>query len=156
MNTQLATFGAGCFWGVEHKFRQLDGVIDATVGFMGGDVSDVSYKQVCRGDTGHAEVCQVIYDPEKISYEQLLDAFWEMHDPTQVNRQGADIGDQYRSVIFFHTPAQKTAAQASKQALDTSGKFDKPVATRIEPAAEFYKAEEYHQQYIDKTGRHIC
>ncbi len=149
---EVATFGAGCFWGVESAFRQLAGVVATTVGFMGGHVENPSYQQVCTHETGHVEVVQVEFDTEKVSYEELLDAFWECHDPTQVNRQGWDIGDQYRSVIFFHTPRQKELATRSKAELTASGKYKKPIATSIEPAQEFYKAEEYHQQYYEKKG----
>lgn len=150
--TELATFGAGCFWGVEAAFRQLAGVVATTVGFMGGHVENPSYQDVCTKETGHVEVVQVEYDPEKISYEQLLAAFWECHDPTQVNRQGWDVGDQYRSVIFFHTPKQRKLAAELKEKLDASGNYKKPIATSIEPAQDFWKAEEYHQQYYEKKG----
>lgn len=149
---EVATFGAGCFWGVESAFRQLAGVVATTVGFMGGHVDNPSYQQVCTHETGHVEVVQVEYDSEKISYEDLLNAFWECHDPTQVNRQGWDVGDQYRSVIFFHTPRQRELATAAKADLNGSGKFKRPIATSIEAAQEFYKAEEYHQQYYEKKG----
>lgn len=154
--TKLATFGAGCFWGVEHKLRQVDGVIDATVGYAGGNVDNPTYEQVCGGDTGHGEVCQVEYDPSVVSYQQLLDVFWKMHDPTQVNRQGPDVGYQYRSVIFYHDEEQKKIAQLSFQALADSGKYIEPIATSIEPAPVFWPAEEYHQRYIEKTGRNVC
>ena len=150
--TELATFGAGCFWGVESAFRQVAGVVATTVGFMGGDADNPSYQQVCMNNTGHAEVVQVEYDPEEVSYGELLTAFWECHDPTQVNRQGWDIGDQYRSVIFFHTPQQRELAQAAKDQLEESGKYKKPIATTIETAQEFWKAEEYHQHYYEKRG----
>lgn len=152
----LATFGAGCFWHVEDAFRKMPGVIDAAVGFMGGSVADPSYERVCTGTTGHAEVCQVTYDPARVSYEQLLEAFWAMHDPTQMNRQGPDVGSQYRSVIFTHTPEQATTARRSKDALDASRKFKKPIATAIEPAGPFYRADEYHQRYFEKHGGGTC
>lgn len=151
-----ATFGAGCFWHIEDAFRKIPGVIDAAVGFMGGRVANPSYERVCSGTTGHAEVCQVTYDPAKVSYDQLLEAFWTMHDPTQMNRQGPDVGSQYRSVIFTHTPEQDTAARQSRDALDASRKFTKPIATAIEPADPFYRAEEYHQRYFEKHGGGTC
>ncbi len=150
--TQKATFGAGCFWGVEAVFRQVPGVVDAAVGFMGGSTRDPGYKEVCSGTTGHAEVVQVEYDPEKVSYEELLEVFWSIHDPTQLNRQGPDVGSQYRSVIFYHNADQKAAATASKQSLEESGEHDDEIVTQIEPAGEFYPAEEYHQRYFEKRG----
>lgn len=149
---ELATFGAGCFWHVEEAFRKVPGVVDTAVGFMGGTVPHPSYERVCAGDTGHVEVCQVTYDPVRVSYEQLLEKFWEIHDPTQVNRQGPDVGSQYRSVIFTHTPEQETAARRSKQALEQSRKFTKPIATVIESAVAFYRAEEEHQRYLEQHG----
>ncbi|MBI4449976.1 peptide-methionine (S)-S-oxide reductase MsrA [Candidatus Uhrbacteria bacterium] len=152
----LATFGAGCFWHVEDAFRKVPGVVDAAVGFMGGQVANPSYERVCTGTTGHAEVCQVTYDPARVSYGQLLEQFWEMHDPTQMNRQGPDVGSQYRSVIFAHTPEQEAAAKQSKEVLAKSGKFQRPIATDIEPAREFYRAEEYHQRYFEKHGGGTC
>jgi peptide-methionine (S)-S-oxide reductase len=154
--TEKATFGAGCFWGVEASFREIDGVKDALAGYEGGRTENPSYQDVCTDLTGHAEVVQVEYDPAKVSYDRLLDAFWQMHDPTQVNRQGPDFGTQYRSVIFYHTPEQDQAARASKARLECSGKFKKPIATQIEPAREFYRAEEYHQQYLAKRGLRHC
>ncbi len=154
--TEKATFGAGCFWGVEATFREVPGVTDATSGYMGGTLDNPSYQDVCTDRTGHAEVVQVSYDPEKVSYEQLLDVFWKMHDPTQINRQGPDFGKQYRTVIFFHTPEQERAARASKEALAKSGRFSKPVATAIEPAKAFWRAEEYHQRYLEKHGLRHC
>lgn len=154
--TEKATFGAGCFWGVEASFREMDGVTDALAGYEGGQTQNPSYKDVCTDLTGHAEVVQVEYDSSKISYDKLLDLFWQMHDPTQVNRQGPDVGTQYRSVIFYHTPEQEQAARASKTRLEASGKFKKPVATQIEPAQNFYRAEEYHQQYLAKRGLRHC
>lgn len=152
----LATFGAGCFWHVEDAFRKIPGVVDAAVGFMGGRVADPSYERVCTGTTGHAEVCQVTYDPARVSYEQLLEAFWVMHDPTQMNRQGPDVGSQYRSVIFTHTPEQAVTARRSKAALDASRKFKQPIATAIESAGPFYRADEYHQRYFEKHGGGTC
>lgn len=154
MNT--ATFAAGCFWGVEARFRELEGVVDASVGYMGGTRERPSYEDVCRGDTGHAEVVQLSYDPEAISYDGLLEAFWEMHNPTQLNRQGPDMGTQYRSVVFYHDEAQREAAERVKQALDSSGRFSGPVVTAIEPAATFWRAEDYHQQYLAKQGGGQC
>jgi peptide-methionine (S)-S-oxide reductase len=154
--SELATFGAGCFWGVEAAFRRLPGVTDAAVGYSGGDTADPTYKDVCTDETGHAEVVQVTFDPAKISYKQLLDAFWGLHDPTQVNRQGPDFGSQYRTAIFFHTPEQEADAKASKAALDASKKFKRPIATEITPAGKFYRAEEYHQRYLEKRGAASC
>ena len=153
---EKAMFGAGCFWGVEAAFRKLDGVTSTTVGYAGGTAKNPTYEQVCSGRTGHAEVVQVEYDPKKISYDQLLDAFWDSHDPTQMNRQGPDVGAQYRSVIFYATPEQETKARASKEKLAGSGTLDGPIATAIEPAREFYKAEDYHQQYLEKRGLASC
>lgn len=154
--TEKATFGAGCFWGVEANFREIDGVVDAVSGYEGGHTVNPTYKDVCTDRTGHAEVVQVEYDPAKVSYERLLDVFWNSHDPTQVNRQGPDTGTQYRTVIFFHTPEQEQAARASKSKLEASGRFRRPVATAIEPAQTFYRAEEYHQQYLAKRGLRHC
>jgi peptide-methionine (S)-S-oxide reductase len=151
-----ATFGAGCFWGVEAAFRKIPGVIATAVGYSGGHVENPSYRQVCSDSTGHVEVVEVEYDAAKVSFEQLLAVFWENHDPTQVNRQGPDIGSQYRSVIFYHDEAQKTAAEASKAALNASGRYRRPIATAIEPAATFWRAEEYHQQYLEKRGLTTC
>ncbi len=145
---EKATFGAGCFWGVEVAFRQIPGVVDAVVGYSGGTMENPTYRDVCTDRTGHAEVVQVTYDPAKVSYDQLLDVFWKMHDPTQVNRQGPDVGRQYRSAIFFHTPEQEAAAKASKERLAKSGKFSRPIATEITSAKPFYKAEDYHQRYL--------
>ena len=150
---ETATFGAGCFWGIEAGFRNIQGVVDAAVGYSGGHKENPTYEDVCTDETGHAEVVQVTFDPSKLSYEKLLDAFWQMHDPTQVNRQGPDFGSQYRSAIFVHSPEQKAAAEKSKAALQTSGKFRKPIATEITAAGPFYRAEEYHQRYLEKTGQ---
>jgi len=151
---ETVTFGAGCFWGVEAAFREVPGILEVTSGYCGGSVPNPSYEQVCTDRTGHAEVVEVRFDPKRVSYQRLLDAFWEMHDPTQENRQGPDVGGQYRSVIFNHTPEQKAAAEASKAALGASGRYRKPIATAIEPAAPFYPAEAYHQRYFEKHGAH--
>jgi len=153
---EKATFAAGCFWGVEATFRQLPGVISTRVGYTGGQLPNPTYKDVCSDRTGHAEAVEVEYDPAKISYEQLLNVFWENHDPTQLNRQGPDWGTQYRSAIFFHTPEQESAANASKEVLGKSGRFGKPIVTRIVPATTFYEAEDYHQQYLEKRGLASC
>lgn len=154
--TEKATFGAGCFWGVESAFREVDGVVDAAVGYEGGHTENPTYKDVCTDRTGHAEVVEIEYDPSKVSYEQLLNVFWNEHDPTQVNRQGPDFGTQYRTVIFYHTPEQERIARASKEALQKSGKFSRPIATEIVPAQTFYRAEDYHQQYLAKRGMRHC
>ena len=153
---ETAVFGAGCFWGVESFFREVPGVVDAVSGYAGGNVANPSYKQVCSGNTGHAEVVQVTYDPAKVSYDRLLDVYFANHDPTTMNRQGPDVGSQYRSVIFYHTPEQRTAAEESKAVLDKSGRFKKPIVTFIEPAPTFYPAEEYHQRYLEKRGQSHC
>jgi peptide-methionine (S)-S-oxide reductase len=155
-NLQTATFGAGCFWGVEEAFSRVPGVVGTEVGYMGGTRENPTYRDVCTGKTGHAEVTQVTYDPEKVSYEELLNVFWTIHDPTTVNRQGPDIGTQYRSVIFYHTPEQETAARASKENIERSGRYRRPVATEIVPASTFWRAEEYHQQYFAKQGGGHC
>ena len=154
--TRTATFGAGCFWGVEATFRQVEGVVDAAVGYAGGHLPDPTYKDVCTDRTGHAEVVQVEYDPERVSYDRLLDIFWENHDPTTLNRQGPDVGTQYRSVVFYHDDEQRKAAEESKQRLDASGHFRRPIVTQIVPAAPFYRAEEYHQRYLEKRGLASC
>jgi peptide-methionine (S)-S-oxide reductase len=153
---ELATFGAGCFWGVEVTFRQVRGVRDALVGYLGGTLANPTYKDVCTGRTGHAEVVQVEYDPDEVTYERLLEVFWENHDPTTLNRQGPDVGTQYRSAIFYHTPEQKAAAEASKARLDASGNFRKPIVTEITAASTFYPAEDYHQRYLEKRGLASC
>lgn len=153
---EKATFGAGCFWGVEAAFRQVKGVVSTTVGYSGGTVQEPTYKEVCTDRTGHAEVVEVVYDPSKVSYEKLLDVFWSAHDPTQLNRQGPDVGTQYRSVVFFHTPQQEAAAKASKEKLERAGVYKRPIVTEIVPAADFYRAEEYHQQYLEKRGLSQC
>jgi peptide-methionine (S)-S-oxide reductase len=152
--TEKATFGGGCFWGVEVAFRNLSGVKDAAVGYAGGTVENPTYEQVCTDRTGHAEVVQVEFDPDEVSYEEVLDTFWSVHDPTQLNRQGPDVGTQYRSVIFFHTPDQQEQALASKARVQA--RFDRPVVTEVEPAPEFWRAEDYHQQYLVKRGRATC
>jgi peptide-methionine (S)-S-oxide reductase len=149
---QKATFGAGCFWGVESNFRQIPGVVDARVGYLGGTLDNPTYQDVCTDRTGHAEVVQVTYDPQKVSYEKLVDAFWTMHDPTQLNRQGPDYGTQYRSAIFFHTPEQEAIAKRSKEEAQRSGRFKRPIVTEITPASKFYEAEDYHQRYFEKRG----
>lgn len=153
---ELATFGAGCFWGVEELYRALPGVIETAVGYEGGTMVNPTYEDVCSHTTGHAEVVQVTYDPERVSYEKLLEIFWHNHNPTTRNRQGPDIGDQYRSVIFYHSPAQKLAAECSKAALEKAGTFSRPIVTIIAPAEPFYKAESYHQQYLKKNNLGSC
>jgi peptide-methionine (S)-S-oxide reductase len=153
---EIATFGAGCFWGIEAAFRRVPGVLDAAVGYSGGRTENPSYQDVCTDTTGHAEVVQVTFDPAKLSYERLLDVFWTIHDPTQVNRQGPDYGKQYRTAIFFHSPEQEAAAKKSKQALEASGKLRRPVATEITAAGPFWRAEEYHQRYLEKRGAASC
>jgi len=149
-----ATFGAGCFWGVESAFRQLDGVTRTRVGYTGGRLENPTYEDVCSHTTGHAEVVEVSYDPEVVSYERLLDVFWGKHDPTQLNRQGWDIGDQYRSVIFFHDQEQQEEALRSKASEQVN--WSAPIVTQLEPAETFYEAEDYHQQYLEKRGRSTC
>ena len=150
---EVATFAAGCFWGVEATFRKVKGVKYTQVGYTGGDFVDPTYKDVCSGQTGHAEAVEVIFDPSVVSYEKLLELFWAMHDPTTSNRQGPDVGSQYRSAIFYHTDEQENAALASKINLQKSGKYQRGIVTQIVPAGRFYRAEEYHQQYIEKSGR---
>ena len=153
---EKATFAAGCFWGVEAAFRKVEGVTNTQVGYMGGKTESPTYEQVCGHTTGHAEVVEVTFDPAQVSYDDLLGLFWDCHDPTQVNRQGPDVGSQYRSAIFHHTPEQRAAAEASKQKLEASGKYSRPIATEITPAPTFYRAEEYHQQYLEKRGGGSC
>ena len=153
---EIATFGAGCFWGIEAAFRRVPGVIDAVSGYSGGHMANPTYKDVCTDETGHAEVVQVTFDPAKLSYAQLLDTFWQIHDPTQMNRQGPDFGSQYRSAIFFHSLEQEAVAKKSKVALEASGKSQRPIATEITAAGTFYRAEEYHQKYLEKRGAASC
>lgn len=153
---EKASFGAGCFWGVEDFFRAVKGVKDAAAGYMGGNLENPTYEDVCTGRSGHAEVVEVTYDPKEVAYEELLKVFWSKHNPTTLNRQGPDVGEQYRSVIFYYTPEQKVVAEKSKEELEKSGKFNKPVVTGIEPASKFYKAEEYHQRYLEKHGLSTC
>lgn len=152
----LATFGAGCFWGVEDTFRQIPGVLDVIVGYTGGTMKDPTYEMVCTGTTGHAEAVQVTYDPAKVTYETLLNVFWEHHNPTTRDQQGPDFGSQYRSVIFTHDSEQKRTAEASKDALEKSGKWNRPIVTEIADASPFYSAEDYHQQYLKKNGLSSC
>jgi peptide-methionine (S)-S-oxide reductase len=154
--TEKATFGAGCFWGVEAAFRQIPGVTATAVGYMGGHLKNPTYQDVCTDQTGHAEVVEVTFDPAQVSYADLLKVFWENHDPTQFNRQGPDYGTQYRTVIFFHSPEQEAAARASKEALDKSETYKRRIVTEITPASEFWRAEEYHQQYLEKRGQASC
>ncbi len=153
---ERATFAAGCFWGVQAEFRNLPGVTSTSTGYMGGHFDNPTYEDVCSGMTGHAEAVEVIYDPEQISYEQLLEVFWRAHDPTQYHRQGADVGSQYRSAIFFHNEEQRRAAMESKKDYERSGRFRNPVVTEIVPASRFFKAEDYHQDYLQKTGHASC
>lgn len=155
MHTEKATFGAGCFWGIEDTFRKLSGVVETTVGYAGGTTESPTYEDVCSGTTGHAEVVRVEFNPDEISYDELLRVFWEAHDPTQVGRQGVDIGDQYRSVVFFHTPEQEAEARASRDALERRGVYDRPITTQIVPFDSFYKAEEYHQDYFAKQREEV-
>ena len=156
IKTELATFGAGCFWGVEQTFRETPGVVATAVGYEGGKTLNPTYKDVCSHTTGHAEVVRVEFDPSVVTFDQLLHVFWTNHDPTQVNRQGPDFGDQYRTVIFYHSPEQQAAAEASKAALEASKVFKKPIATQIVPTETFYIAEDYHQQYLEKRGQRSC
>ena len=153
---EKATFGAGCFWGVEEAFRKIKGVSSTAVGYSGGTFKNPTYRDVCTGQTGHAEVVQVEYDPAQVSYEELLAVFWANHDPTTMNRQGPDVGSQYRSAVFYHTPQQEAASRASKDKLNSSGTFKRPIVTEITPASEFWMAEDYHQQYAAKHGGGSC
>jgi len=150
---QTATFAAGCFWGVEATFRKVDGVVETAVGYTGGETANPSYEEVCGGRSGHAEAIQLRFDPARISYDELLEVFWDLHDPTTLNRQGPDVGTQYRSAIFVHDAEQEAAASASKQRLEQSGRYRDPIVTEILPAATFHRAEDYHQQYFDKSPR---
>ena len=154
--TYIATFGAGCFWGVEAAYRQLPGVLSTRVGYLGGTMENPTYRDVCSGRTGHAEVVEVTYDPARLTYDDMLTVFWENHDPTTLNRQGPDVGEQYRSAIFYHNDDQKKAAEASKAERDRSGKYRRPIVTEITPASTFYEAEDYHQQYLEKRGLASC
>jgi peptide-methionine (S)-S-oxide reductase len=154
--SEIATFGAGCFWGVEAAFNHIAGVTETAVGYSNGHTENPTYKDVCTDETGHAEVVQVTYDPVKVNFPTLLDAFFSLHDPTQVNRQGPDFGKQYRTAIFYHTPEQQAAAKAAIATLNASGKFKRPIATEITPAGKFYRAEEYHQKYLEKRGAASC
>jgi peptide-methionine (S)-S-oxide reductase len=153
---EKAAFAAGCFWGVEDSFRKVKGVTDARVGYTGGTTRNPTYKTVCSGTTGHAEAVEVTFDPAQVSYQELLEYFWKIHNPTTRNRQGPDIGSQYRSAVFYYSPQQQAAAEAMKQALDKSGKFPWPIVTEIVPATAFWRAEEYHQRYFAKTGSSSC
>jgi len=155
-NAKTAIFGAGCFWGVEAAYRLIPGVLSTRVGYLGGTMENPTYRDVCSGRTGHAEVVEVTYDPARVTYDDLLTVFWENHDPTTLNRQGPDVGEQYRSAIFYQDAEQKAAAEASKEERDRSGKYRRPIVTEITPASPFYVAEEYHQQYLEKRGLASC
>jgi peptide-methionine (S)-S-oxide reductase len=156
MSSERATFAAGCFWGVESAFRQMQGVLGTRVGYIGGTLPNPTYEQVCTDRTGHAEAVEIEFNPELISYEQLVEAFWGLHDPTQLNRQGPDFGSQYRSAIFTHSHAQASQAEQSRARLEKSGRLSRPIVTQIAPAEEFFPAEEYHQQYLEKRGQTRC
>ena len=156
MHTEKAMFGAGCFWGVEETFRNLKGVLSTAVGYAGGTTEKPTYEDVCTDRTGHAEVVEVEFDPSQITYDELLDVFWSNHNPTTLNRQGPDVGRQYRSVIFYHSPEQKADAIASKERVEKSARFNRPVVTQIESAPKFWRAEEYHQRYLEKRGQSHC
>ena len=156
MSKQTASFAAGCFWGVEARFREVPGVIDAVSGYMGGHAANPSYKQVCAGDTGHAETVQVTFDDEQVSYSELLDVFFDMHNPTTLNRQGPDFGSQYRSAVFWHSEDQRLAAEAKIAQVDASGAWPNPVVTQVAEAGDFWRAEEYHQRYFEKNGGGFC
>jgi len=153
---EKGTFAAGCFWGVEAAFRQVEGVTSTRVGYTGGSLSNPTYNDVCSGKTGHAEAVEVSFDPARVSYDRLLEVLWDSHDPTTLNRQGPDVGSQYRSGIFFHTPTQEAAARASVEKLQASDRFRRPIVTEITPASTFWEAEEYHQQYLEKRGMAHC
>lgn len=153
---EKATFAAGCFWGVEAMFRAVPGVISTRVGYTGGTLENPSYKDVCTDRTEHAEAVEIAYDPTRVSYDKLLDVFWKGHDPTMLNRQGPDIGTQYRSAVFYHNPEQEAAAHASKERLEKSGEYRRPIVTEIVPAGQFWQAEDYHQQYLEKRGMAHC
>ena len=156
MKTEKATFGAGCFWGVEETFRNSKGVLSTAAGYAGGTKENPTYEDVCSDKTGHAEVVEVEFDPSQITYDEVLDVFWSNHNPTTLNRQGPDVGMQYRSAIFYHSPEQKSTAEASRKKVDASGRFGRPVVTQIEPAPRFWRAEEYHQRYLQKRGKSHC
>lgn len=149
---EKATFGAGCFWGVEAAFRKIKGVTATSVGYTGGSLDSPTYEDVCTGRTGHAEVVEVEYDPSQVSYDDLLAVFWDIHDPTTLNRQGPDVGTQYRSVLFFHIAEQEAAANKSKEKIQSSGRFTRDIVTETTPASQYYKAEDYHQQYLERRG----
>lgn len=153
---EKATFGAGCFWGVEAAFARIPGLVETAVGYEGGSLENPSYKDVCTDQTGHAEVVELTFDPTQVAFEQLLDAFFSLHDPTQMNRQGPDWGTQYRSVVFFHSPEQETAAKAKIEQLTSEKRFSKKIVTQVVPATSFWKAEEYHQKYLEKRGMASC
>ena len=155
-NLQTATFGAGCFWGVEASFRKVDGVVETAVGYSGGTKENPTYQEVCTDRTGHAEVVRVQFDPSKVTFEELLKIFWDSHDPTTLNRQGPDVGRQYRSAVFYHNEAQREIAESAKEQLGKSGTYQRPVVTEITPASTFYQAEEYHQRYLEKQGKGSC
>ena len=153
---EKATFAAGCFWGVETRFREIPGVADAIVGYTGGHLDSPTYRDVCTGATGHAEAVEVTFDPMRVSFEELVEAFWNLHNPTTPNRQGPDVGEQYRSAIFFHDPKQEKIARESKTRADASGRFKRPIVTEIVPASRFWRAEDYHQRYLEKRGAAAC
>jgi peptide-methionine (S)-S-oxide reductase len=153
---EKGTFAAGCFWGVEAVFRRVKGVVATSVGYTGGTTVDPTYSDVCAGGTGHAEAVEVIYDPARVTYDELLEIFWESHDPTTLHRQGPDVGEQYRSAVFFHAPEQERRALALKAALEASGRFQRPIVTELAAAGAFYRAEEYHQRYLEKRGVASC
>jgi len=156
MSQQTGSFAAGCFWGVEARFREVEGVVDAVSGYMGGAIENPTYKQVCGGQTGHAEAVQVTFDDETVSFEELLGVFFDMHNPTTLNRQGPDFGSQYRSAVFFHDDEQQSAARQKITEIDRSGKWPSPVVTEVAPAQTFWRAEEYHQRYFEKNGASHC
>jgi len=156
MSEQTASFAAGCFWGVEARFREVGGVLDAVSGYMGGHTQNPSYQDICRGDTGHAEAVQVVFDDEQVSYRELLDLFFDLHNPTTLNRQGPDFGSQYRSAIFWHDNAQRVAVEQKISEVNASGKWPDPVVTQLAKAPEFWRAEEYHQRYFEKNGAGFC
>ncbi len=154
MENQKAIFAAGCFWGVEANFRKIEGVLSTRVGYIGGHFSNPTYKNVCSHKTGHAEAVEILFNPSKVSYEELLDIFWSIHDPTTLNRQGPDVGSQYRSAIFYLNSEQKEKAENSKDKIEASNRFKRPIVTQIVPASDFWEAEEYHQQYVEKKNKH--